>query len=389
MRSPWCSRFSSARSGARSARSSSPPSPAGSRSGAASGAADDEGASAPIESAAMSPMSRLGAGYGAIVFMLPYLALKIAWLTGNAVGFRDESLVSAPGMMFANALSFGMDFVAVGLALTFAHGWGLRVPAWLVLFPMWVATGFLAPAILLLPISIISQMSASRPAPSTPSMLQPWVGLVVGSSFAGQGAALIVAFVLYLRTRWADLLEATIRPAVTGRTRRAQVMLATSAALMAVAAGGLHLVWAFGGTAGLGDRELSGPRGQSYLLHGIWGVMGIAGATGILAMVHRWSRAPFKLLLAITWIGAGSLFAWGLWSLIFVLSGIRFGPRTETGSELMNILSVVQFTAGTLIGLVAVILLAERRAAIRSPEGRAGPGRGEEAGDDPAAQLTP
>ena len=84
-------------------------------------------------------------------------------------------------------------------------------------------------------------------------------------------------------------------------------------------------------------------------------------------MVHQWGRAPFKLLLAFTWIGAGSLFAWGLWTLILVLPGITFGRRAAGGLALNNCLSFVKFTAGMLIGLVMVVLLAERQAAIRSP----------------------
>ena len=310
--------------------------------------------------------ARLIAGYGAIVFMLPYLALKVAWLSGNPVGFNDGSLVGKPGMIAANAISFGMDFIAVGLALAFTHRWGLRVPAWLVLFPMWVATGFLAPAVVIAPITIITQELASNPSPSTNAMLQPWVGRVVGASFAGQGAALIVAFVLYVRTRWADLLQSTASAAVTGPTHSVQVILANVAALMAVAAGGLHLVWAFGGTVGLGPRALSEPTAQSYLLNGIWGSMGLAGAAGILTMVHRWGRAPFKLLMAFTWTGAGSLFAWGLWTLVLVLPGITFGRRATDGVALYNCLSFVKFTAGMLIGIVTMVLLAERQAAIEA-----------------------
>jgi hypothetical protein len=41
-------------------------------------------------------VARLIAGYGAIVFMLPYLALKIAWLSGNPIGFNDETLRASP-----------------------------------------------------------------------------------------------------------------------------------------------------------------------------------------------------------------------------------------------------------------------------------------------------
>jgi len=196
-------------------------------------------------------------------------------------------------------------------------------------------------------------------------MLQPWVGRIVGASFAGQGAALIVAFVLYVRTRWADLLESTIGAEARPPIRSIQVLLANPAALMAVAAGGLHLVWAFGGTLGLGQRALSEPT-QFHLLNGIWGLLSIAGAASLLAMVHQWSWAPFKLLLALTWVGAGSLFAWGLWTMILALPGIKFGRLAEGGMALFNCLSFVKFTAGMLIALATLVLLAERRAAMRS-----------------------
>jgi hypothetical protein len=301
------------------------------------------------------------AGYAAIISILPYLALKAAWLSGNPIGFIDPSLVSRPGMIAANVLSFGMDFIAVALALTFTHQWGQRAPAWLVLFPMWVATGFLAPAVVLVPVTILAQIvasDASHAAPSTSAMLQPWVGRVVGASFAGQGAALIVAFALYMRTRWADLLQSMTAATVPGQTHQVQVILANVAALMAVASGGLHLVWAFGGTIGLPDNAP-----QQHLLHGIWGVMCIAGAVGVLGLVHRWGRVPLKLLLVFTWIGAGSLFAWGLWTLVLVLPGITLGNGPPGGIAIYNSLSFVKFTAGLLIGLVTVLLLAERQRA--------------------------
>jgi hypothetical protein len=176
----------------------------------------------------------------------------------------------------------------------------------------------------------------------------------------------MVAFVLYVRTRWANLLQSTASAAITGPTHSVQVILANVAALMAVAASGLHLVWAFGGTVGLDPRALSEPMARLYLLNGIWGSMGLAGAAGILAMVHRWGRAPFKLLMAFTWTGAGSLFAWGLWTLVLVLPGITFGRGPTDGVALYSCLSFGKFTAGMLIGIVTVVLLAERQAAIEA-----------------------
>jgi hypothetical protein len=310
-------------------------------------------------------VARLIVGYSAIAFMAPYLALKIAWLSGNPVGFRDASLVGQPGMIAANAISLGMDLVGVGLALTFTHCWGLRVPAWAVLFPMWVATGFLAPAVVVAPIVIVAQALAANPAPSTNAMLQPWVGRVVSVSFAGQGAALIAAFVLYVRTRWADLWQSTAAAPVRGATHPVQVIVGNAGALMALAAGGLHLVWALGGTAGLGHRAVFERTAQSHWLDGIWGLMSIAGAAGILTMVHQGGRrVPFLLRLGLTWIGAGSMFAWGLWRLLLVLPGITFGAGGAGGTAVQDCLSFVKFTAGMLIGLVTLVLIAERRAAM-------------------------
>lgn len=302
-------------------------------------------------------IARLIAGYAAILFMLPYLALKVAWLSGNPIGFNDPVLVDQPGMMAANAISFGMDVVAVGLALTFAHRWGQRVWAGLVLFPMWAATGFLLPAVAVVPIAVILRALAAEPAPHTNAMLEPWVGRVIGASFAGQGAALIAAFVLYVRARWADRWRS--RPAEPAREPRhpVPVVLASLTAVMAVSAGALHLVWAFGGTVGLGPRALAERTASFYLLNGTWGLMSLAGAAGVLAMVRQGRRSPFGLV-ALTWIGSGSMFAWGLWTLTLVLAGITLRPGEPLGA-LPSGLSLVKFTAGLLMGLAAVLLLAK------------------------------
>src|SRR5262245_21107484 len=71
-------------------------------------------------------VTRLIVGYAAIAFMMPYLALKIAWISGAPVGMRNRALVGEPAMLALNILTFCMDAIAVALALTFTHGWGLR-----------------------------------------------------------------------------------------------------------------------------------------------------------------------------------------------------------------------------------------------------------------------
>jgi hypothetical protein len=150
-------------------------------------------------------VTRLIVGYAAIAFMLPYLALKIAWISGAPVGMHNKSLVAEPSMLALNILTFCMDAAAILLALTFTHNWGLRAPAWPTLFPMWVGTGFLAPIAIAWPIIILARTlepgSDHRPS-SAPAMLEPWVTKVVYTSFACQGVALITAFILYARARW-------------------------------------------------------------------------------------------------------------------------------------------------------------------------------------------
>src|SRR4029453_3589939 len=87
--------------------------------------------------------ARLVVGYATVVVALPYLSLKIVWLAGGTLGVADRAMMQHAGMIALNAITAGMDLVAIAIALAFTHSWGLKLPAWLVLPPMWVATGFL------------------------------------------------------------------------------------------------------------------------------------------------------------------------------------------------------------------------------------------------------
>jgi hypothetical protein len=91
-----------------------------------------------------SGRARFFIGYGAIACALPYLALKLVWLAGGQLGVADAAMMRDPSMVALNALTAFMDLVGIAIALAFTHQWGLRIPAWLVLPPMWVATGLLS-----------------------------------------------------------------------------------------------------------------------------------------------------------------------------------------------------------------------------------------------------
>jgi hypothetical protein len=146
-------------------------------------------------------LARLAAGYGAIVCALPYLTLKIVWLAGGTLGVADRRLMGGAGMFALNLLTAGMDLVGIAIVLAFTHQWGLRLPTWLLLPPMWVATGLLARFVVGVPAAALANALTSNSIPVAGGPVQPWVYVVVYSGFAGLGIGLIVAFLLYAMTR--------------------------------------------------------------------------------------------------------------------------------------------------------------------------------------------
>jgi hypothetical protein len=299
-------------------------------------------------------VTRLIVGYAAIAFMIPYLALKIAWISGAPVGMRNRALVGEPAMLALNILSFGMDAIAVALALTFTHSWGLRARAMPTLFPMWAGTGFLAPIVVAWPISVLAAMSGSgsgQQAPSAPTLLEPWVTRMVYTSFTTQGLALMTAFVLYARARWGALLLAHIggfQP-----PRKAVTLLSVAAALFAAGVGSLHLLWAAGAPLGL-PPLLSQSRGADfYLLDATFGLAALSAATGIIILVNRLGRWPIWLPLSLAWIGSGAMFSWGAW---FLLANVVSFSRVAS-SWLLTANNIIKTVAGLLIGALIGLMI--------------------------------
>ena len=303
---------------------------------------------------------RMIAGYGAIVCALPYLALKIIWLGGGTRGVADPDMMSHPSMVALNALTAGMDLVGIAIALAFTHRWGQRVPAWVVLPPMWVATGLLAKFVLAVPVAALVSALAPGNAPrEVRGPVQPWVYVVVYTSFAALGIGLMVAFVLYVKVRWASALRGSTQTFPPGATRIVQLPLANTAALIAIAVGLLHLAWA------VARGTLVGA-----LLDAIDAVIALGAAAGVLMMVHRVRESiPFWLPLTMTWVCAGSLFAWGLWSLINVLGQTALFRDRPPEMALVNYAGLLKLIGGLVIGLVMLFLLAERRPATTEVSG--------------------
>ncbi len=313
-------------------------------------------------------LARLVAGYGAIASALPYLALKLVWLAGGGLGVADERMMRDGSMLALNVLTAGMDLVAIGMALAFTHEWGKKIPAWLVLPPMWVATGLLAKFVTAVPVVVAVEAlrsdSIGRPVAGP---VQSWVYTVVYGGFVGMGVGLMVAFILYVRVRWGDVFDVEAQRSSQRRTLSVQVPLAAASATMAVAVGGLHLAWAFGAEIGVPPQLAAERTIASSLINALDAGVTIAGAAGVVMMVHGISRrVPFWIPLTLAWAGGAFLFAWGVWHMILVLGNTPLA-RGGGGMVLVNIAALVRLIAGLVIGVLMLFVVAEREAAGAPP----------------------
>ena len=301
---------------------------------------------------------RLVAGYVAIAAAIPYLTLKILWIAGNPIGFNDKALVTAPLMVGGNVLTACLDAVAVVVALAFTYRWGRRVPAWLVLLPMWVGTGLLTPIALDVPVVAAHSLLTGTRVVDASGPVAPWVYKMVYTGFTVEAAALLTAFVLYAYDRWGVLLRTRLADGAAGATEAVQRLVATGAALLAGAVGALHLFWAAGGTVGLPAGYGHGFAGR--FLDGVYGLLTLAGVVGMVWMVYRLrGRTPLWVPFGLAWLGAGSTFGFGLWHMFLVLGHAL--PGAGTGG-LLPVHAFAKVLAGLLLGTVGAFLLAERDA---------------------------
>ncbi|GAA4550228.1 hypothetical protein [Amycolatopsis samaneae] len=272
------------------------------------------------------PHARLVACYAAILGTFPYLTLKISWVTGGTIGLRDPSFVDTSTMRFANLLTAGMDAAAIALAFALTYGWGRRIPAPLVLFPAWVATGLLAPIVLSSPVIGVDLLSAS----SSALPLEDWVWAVVYGGFTWQGVALLTAFVLYARDRWPVLTTAHARPVGP---------LGGLVGVASIGTAALHFAWAAGSTFALVPGRTVGL--SARFLDVVVGVLTLLIVAALLTL-HRgrlWPR------LVVIWTGAGSMAGWGGWMLFTTVLG---GPLAEGATLVQAAVYAVQVTVGVL-----------------------------------------
>ena len=152
----------------------------------------------------------------AIAACAPYLALKISWASGSHIGIPDGSILLEhhKATIAGSVESALLDSMVVVLVLLLTQQWGRRVPAWLLILPVWAATGLLSPIVVGYPLQLGARLLGGTAAPSGEPVARPflheWVFTVVYTGFIVQALALGALFVLYARSRWGHLWRGQI-----------------------------------------------------------------------------------------------------------------------------------------------------------------------------------
>lgn len=240
------------------------------------------------ELAPVGPARRLLAVLAALM-ALPYLGLKVAWLSGSRVGLNDPEFGTSGAMYALNALTGMLDVVAFVLAAVFFFRRGLRAPAWLVVPPMWIGAGLLGQVLLMLPYALIAQaVNSPAAAGDVPLPIAGWVFTLVYAGFAGMGIGLLGAFAIYARQRWGRVQV----PAIDAVGRKALLV----AAVLVLGASLVHLA--------ISDHPL-GNRLVDLL------IAGVAAAALVTLARRRSSAGVFRAAVVLGFVGTGALAAWG------------------------------------------------------------------------------
>lgn len=284
---------------------------------------------------------------------LPYLVLKTAWVFGSDVGIpRGSSLLDAGATLrVVNTVGVLMDAGVIVLALLLTRPWGRRVPGWLLVGPVWLATGLLTPIMLAYPAQLVIRAASGSPneaSGSTEPFLAEWVFSVVYGGFIAQGLALGALFVLYARGRWGRRWVGTVDDLGASRVPTA----GASIVLAALAAGPLlmHLVWALGGTNGLTVTRAAERTQDFYALEGAYAALALATIGGLLTWAFGWpGRLPFWIPAGLAVVGSAGLAGWGGW--LLVVQAVN-SVAAQQVTALMTLTHVVQVVVGA--GVLAV-----------------------------------
>ncbi|OLZ65954.1 hypothetical protein AV521_29680 [Streptomyces sp. IMTB 2501] len=351
----------------------------------------------------------------AIAACLPYLSLKVAWIAGSHAGIPDGSplLAHRVTMIVANGLTVLMDAAVVVLALLLTRPWGRRVPAWLLAVPMWIATGLLVPIMAGFPVQLVLDAvhgGGGRGGGDKP-FLAGWVFDVVYGGFIVQGLALGTLFAAYARDRWGHLWRGRVREVPRRGTSAGRWGPAVTVTVLALFPAGTRLLWACGGTAGLGTGHPGGRLMDALMavslaaaVLGVWqlapqqatfapsrrparplaapaesprtpgpsgtapgrhadsthrtplpdGQTSPAGASAL----PRTGALPVAVPLALAWTGSGAAACWGAWMALGALATTQ--DVADRPTPMLTLTYAGQVITGLLVAALAARFLADR-----------------------------
>ncbi|MCW4353694.1 hypothetical protein ONR57_10340 [Hoyosella sp. YIM 151337] len=274
----------------------------------------------------------------ALAATVPYLALKGHWIFGGRTGLTDPDFGTSPVMAGFNAATAAMEAAAIVLALAFVMPWGRRVPALVIVAPMWVATGLLGQILLTLPIQLALMTLAGSPLSDPgPGPIEAWVFTMVYGGFAVLGVCLISGFIMYARSRWSDAQRWQAQLSTVGRPHFAAAAALLLLAALIVAAS-TDLLNATAAAAALPAGEIT--------IYGIGVCSVLMIATGKPRSVRRWMPI-FGAFLA-----SGALTAWGSYLLIVMLIPNDLMAEADVTTAALAIAA-----AKVLSGVVCAIVL--------------------------------
>jgi len=292
--------------------------------------------------------------------MLPYFLIKIVWtVDGLRGGGQHDGAWSVLDWAAMNALTGGMSGTAILLGLALARPWGMRLPAWLLLAPGWLASGFLVSLIPILPAVLI----AAPPATDDPGVVPMWELTLIAVSFTGFAVGLAVAVPGYARARWPHAFRGRVADG-SDAPAALRDLLRTAGGLVAAVCVVLGLVqayWALGGTFGLDPVGLDARDARWHLLTANSALWTFVAAGGGWALGRGSSHARLAPTVLLTWVASGSLFAWGSWKVTFLFTATAMMPAPEP-PVVRALLNHAGALAGLLLLLVLLLALVHRPA---------------------------
>ncbi|MEU6946858.1 hypothetical protein ABZ957_16760 [Streptomyces sp. NPDC046316] len=296
----------------------------------------------------------------AVLACLPYISLKIAWIAGSEIGIPAGSvLLTNRGLMATvNAVTVAMDAAVVVLVLLLTQPWGRRVPSWLLAFPMWVATGLIAPIMVGFPAQIVIGLLSGPDTTAAPRepFLDEWVFGVVYGGFIIQGLALGTLFVLYARDRWGHVWHGSLGALPARLCGAGTRVTAVAASLLALAPAAVHVMWGLGSDRGLSPAQVSRRTDDFYVLEWMRALfIAVAVVTVLLLVLRRTRSLSVRTTLGLAWVGSGGVGCWGAFLTLTTLMPDTDPAKAFTGLARLTYAGEM-ITGFLLAGCLAVLL---------------------------------